>query len=331
MIARIALLLLFPLLLSCQQQSHDYKEQRFLLGTIVEFTLFGLDDARMAEAVRQAAESMQQVEDQFTIYGEAKNSVQIFNAADVNQQVELDEKVHQLLLKSAMLHQQTDGAFDVTLGELNLKWGFSGTKLPQAPLDGATVAQAMASSGMQYIEHLDGNRWRKKKKNLKLDFGAIAKGLAIDQAVYQLKRLGIDNGVINAGGDIRILGHHGQAPWKIAIRHPRNDKPIGWIAFESDESIVTSGDYERYFDYEDKRFHHILDPETGFPSSKMLSVTVLANSAMEADALSTALFVLDYEKGSLLVEQTEGVEALWLDAGQNLFLSSGLKQRFNPL
>jgi len=317
-------------LVSCQsQEAFDTKETRFLLGTIVEFTVFQRDEDLALQAIQQAVQTIQEVEKQFTIHGIVSNSVQAFNRAKVDEKVRLDAEVEQLLLQSISIHHQTEGAFDPTLGELNQQWGFSSDNKPTHPLDLETVKNALWKSGVSHIQGYKNQAWSKKTEGLKLDFGAIAKGLALDKGIDALKRAGINHAIINAGGDMRILGDHGGKPWKVGIRHPRLTHPLGWLPVSEDVSIVTSGDYERYFMHKGIRYHHIIDPSSGMPSSMSMSVTVSASSAAFADALSTAMFILGYEKGLPLIENMDGIEALWVDAKQQIHMSSGMQSWLN--
>jgi len=315
---------------SCQQeQGTNTKETRFLLGTIVEFTIFNDNEELALQAIQEATNAMQAVENTFTIYGSVNNSVKAFNRALVGQEVELEPSVSSLLDLSFKVHQQTLGAFDPTLGELNQRWGFSNAQQPTVPLKKSEVFAALQQSGVQKLKQVHPNVWVKSQEGLKLDFGAIAKGLAIDQGVQALKVRGIQHAIINAGGDMRILGDHGNKPWKVAVRHPRVETPLGWFEVKHDLSIVTSGDYERFFIYDGKRFHHIIDPKTGYPSQSSLSVTVSAPTAVQADALSTAMFILGYEKGMDIIETIDNVECVWVDVSLTVHMTSGMKAQFH--
>jgi thiamine biosynthesis lipoprotein len=127
---------------------------------------------------------------------------------------------------------------------------------------------------------------------VKLGFGAFAKGTAVDAAIDALRAQGVDNAIINIGGDLRAIGSHGERPWVIGIRHPRQEgRMLASVAVQNDESVFTSGDYERYFSYEGKRYPHILDPRTGYPAREVISVTVIHQNAARADAAATALLV----------------------------------------
>lgn len=144
---------------------------------------------------------------------------------------------------------------------------------------------------MQDID-IDGLSLRGNNPALQLDFGAFGKGYGIDLAVEHLKKMGIENAIVNAGGDMRAIGLRETGdPWKIAIRHPDGQGIIGSLEISGDESVFTSGNYERNFTWEGKRYHHIIDPRTGYPSAGSASVTVVHNDSTRADAAATALFV----------------------------------------
>jgi len=156
-----------------------------------------------------------------------------------------------------------------------------------------------------------------------LDFGGIAKGYAIDRGMDMLKQHGIHHALINAGGDIRLIGKHGDRPWHIGIRHPRHKNDVlADLQLQGDVSIVTSGDYERFYIYHGKRYHHLLNPQTGMPSMAAQSVTVMADSATLADAWSTALFIqgkIDPEHSQALNIQTLIVDQHGNTHGQKLY------------
>ncbi len=311
-------------------EARDIKETRFLLGTIVEFTVYTDDESRALKAIAEAAQVMRDVEQAFTIFGVHDNSVKQFNRAKVGQVVVLQDEVDALLRLSLMIHQQTQGAFDPALGTLNQLWGFSGEIMPTQPPSQQHIQQALAKSGSRHVDS-QGRGWVKQVQGLQLDFGAIAKGYAIDQGVKVLKKHGFHQAIINAGGDMMVLGTHGDKPWRIAIRHPRADQPLGWVEIDQDSSIVTSGDYERFYMYKGRRYHHILDPQTGKPSSASQSVTVIAANATLADAWSTALFVLGSKQGIDIVQKRKAMAALWVKADGSFRQTQGIELHHAPV
>jgi len=166
-----------------------------------------------------------------------------------------------------------------------------------------------------------------------LDVRGVAKGYAVDAATEKLRKLGFTSAIINAGGDLRVLGRRPDGkPWRIAIRHPRRPGDlIGYVDVE-DCAVATSGDYERFFIYQGKRYHHILDPRSGMPARTCESVTVMAPSAALADALATGLFVLGPQAGLRLTQVLDGVEAVFIYAeGDSIKLSRGIEGRFRRL
>ena len=140
----------------------------------------------------------------------------------------------------------------------------------------------------------------------------------------KIKRLGIASALINAGGDIIAIGEKKSGkPWRIGVQDPRNTRSILATTELCDKAIVTSGDYERFFIRDNVRYHHILDPRTGYPARGMQSVTIIAKDGVTADALATAVFVLGPQQGLKLVEKSAGVEALIVDASGRIIMSSG--------
>jgi len=315
------------LLLSACSPNSDIRETRFIMGTLVEFTIAGSNREIADQALIEATSEMQRIEDAFTIYGNAVNAVKAFNATSPGTPVELPEEVATILSISLDVEKNSKHAFDPFLGKLNLLWGFSNDILPTHPPLAATVNDARPPS--QCIRLKDDSKWIRTDARCVLDFGAIAKGYAIDRGIAMLRKHGIQNAIINAGGDIRIIGSHNGKPWHIGLRHPRNKgEVLGTLSLVGDISIVTSGDYERYFDYEGKRYHHILDPQTGFPATTSQSATVITQQATLADAWSTALFVQG-ESGLSMMSKL-GYAAMTVDQQGRIHMNKAMESIFIP-
>jgi thiamine biosynthesis lipoprotein len=195
--------------------------------------------------------------------------------------------VLELFRRSQRVFEDSDGAFDVTVKPLSRLWGFlHGSEYVPTP---AQIHEALGRVGMGRVKD-EGSRLV-LERGMGLDWGGIAKGLAVDKAAQALQALGIARGFINAGGNLFCWGKNPDgAPWKIGVRHPRQEGFLGVLSI-SDVGAATSGDYQRYFESEGVRYHHIFDPETGYPARGKQSVTVIGPEAMVCDALSTALFV----------------------------------------
>jgi thiamine biosynthesis lipoprotein len=164
-----------------------------------------------------------------------------------------------------------------------------------------------------------------KKKGMAIDLGGIAKGYAVDRAFDVLRSLGYKNLIVNAGGDLRAAGFKNNQPWSIGIQNPREPQKILTRISISDMAVATSGDYEKFFVYQGKRYHHIFNPRDGFPAEDCQSVTIVTKDCMTADALATAVFVLGPEKGYALCRKLDGVGCLIVDKDGKMIISPNLK------
>jgi len=196
-----------------------------------------------------------------------------------------------LVKKRIEYAERSANLFNPAIGHLVDLWGFH-TDSPECRPPPATddIKRLVAANPRMSDVHVNGILMRSDNPAVKLDFGAIGKGYGIDIAVAHLRELGIRNAILNAGGDLRAIGDRDGQPWRIAIRRPTGGV-FAIIGVSGDESVFTSGDYERNFIYEGKTYHHIIDPRTGWPAEGTHSVTVLHTDATAADAAATALFV----------------------------------------
>jgi len=183
------------------------------------------------------------------------------------------------------------GLFNPAIGALVALWGFHSDELPARPPPAERIRALLARRPAMTDLEIRGLRVRSRNPAVRLDFGGSAKGHAVDVAVARLQSLGVRDAMVDAGGDLRVIGRHGDRPWRIGIRHPRRAAVLASVALAPGEAIFTSGDYERYFIYRGRRYHHILDPRSGYPAAGAQSVTVIHDNGLDADAAATALFV----------------------------------------
>jgi len=313
-----AMLLLATALIctACSPAPQDVKESRFIMGTLVTFTIAGAPRDQALGAIKAAATEMQRIEDEFTIYGNHPNAVKALNASQPGTPITLPGEVSKLLQQSLEISRESGGAFTPVTGSLSLLWGFSLPNPPKKPPSAKAIRIALSGVHNKLLKH-KGNVWEHLNAQTKLDFGAIAKGYAIDRGIAVLKAHGIRSAILNAGGDLRAIGSHNGKPWRIGIRHPRDrNKTIGWFEVHGDISIVTSGDYERFYFYKGRRYHHIMNPATGMPAMKSMSATVIASNATLADGWSTALFVAGPD--GLKEIRNKGLQAVLMDASGRL-------------
>ncbi len=323
----LVILLLFALLgsLALQRCAGERPQQlsrsRILMGTVVEISARGGDPERLEVALGDAFAEMERIERLMRPAGEGSDVARLSAAA---QGGEVAPETAEVIALGLQVAAASGGAFDMGLGRLKELWGLEG-EAPRVPA-AAEVVRALAGTGSGDLR-LTGRRVEKAQPGLAVDLGAIAKGYAVDRAAEVLRRAGIENASINAGGDLRLLGDHGGRPWRIAIQHPRDpERPLATLEL-ADTSVVTSGDYERFFEKDGKRYHHIFDPRTGYPADRCQSVTVVTPSAALADALSTAVFVIGPEAGLALLQRFPQAEGVIVAADGTPHVSPGLQAR----
>mgnify|MGYP004702032589 CR=1 FL=1 len=319
LIVLLALLAIY--LLRPASAPQELRQSRLLLGTVVEIVALGSEQARLETAVHAAFAEIARIEALMTPHQPQSDVSRLSAAAEATTVAAETAEVIALGLQVA---KASDGALDLTLGRVKALWAIE-SETPRLP-SSEELATALDGSGPDALQ-LDGLTVRKAAPQLAVDLGAVAKGYAVDRAVAVLRAAGVTRASVNAGGDIYLLGDHDGRPWRIGIQHPRIKGQVTATLLVADQAVVTSGDYERFFELDGVRYHHIFDPKTGLPGGRCQSATVVAPTAALADALSTAVFVLGPEAGLALVEQFPGALALVIDAAGGRHVSPGLQER----
>ncbi len=304
--------------------SHIYRKLQ--MGTLVEITVLGGDKERFDKAIGRAFRKIHELENLFSSY-EPPSDVSRISGGAGQGPVTVSADVVQVALKAKEVAKLTDGAFDPTIGSLAGLWGYSGEKgiVPtleelKKVLPHVNYKKILIDKEASTVELAD--------PGVAFNLGGIAKGYIIGQAVEVLKKYGITRAIIKAGGDMFTFNVSGKKkrPFKIGIRDPRGAETdiIGEV-YLTNGAVATSGDYERFFMVDGKRYHHILNPKTGMPAMKTRSATVVTIDPTLADALSTGVFVLGPAKGMALIERLEGVEGVIVSANGKITTSSGFK------
>jgi thiamine biosynthesis lipoprotein len=248
--------------------------------------------------------------------------VSAINAAAGKRLVDVPDEVRAIIKRAIVFGDLTGGAFDITWRALDPFWQFDENfRIP----DSREVEEALALVDYQRIE-IVGTQIGLPKPGMSLGLGGIAKGYAIDRAGAVLKANGYENYLVNGGGDVLTAGTRAGRPWRIGVRSPRGKRNelIARLSVAG-AAVVTSGDYERFKIVDGVRFHHILDPRTGYPAQECRSVTVVAPTAEEADVLATAVFVLGPSKGLQLVSARPGTEVFVIDRNGKFWMTSGFR------
>lgn len=245
-------------------------------------------------------------------------------------QVHLSKETFEVIKKSKDYSELCNGAFDITIAPLVKLWGIF-SKSQRVPPKNEIENILSLINYKDIILNIEENSAKLSKTGQKIDLGAIAKGYTADRIIDIYKKNHVQSAFINIGGNVLTLGNKPDgSPWLIGIQNPFKIRGefIGVVKI-SDETVVTSGDYVRYFEKDKIRYHHILDPKTGYPAnSGIISATIIGKSSMEADALSTAIFILGLKKGMELVNKINNTEAIFITFEKKIFVSDGAKEKF---
>ena len=358
---KVLLLIAFSLLLlSCRRSgvapdNRMLKETKLLMGTTVEITVRGEDKTLAGKAIEQAFREMEKVDDLMSTFKE-DSEISLLNREGARKPVKVSRETFRVIRESIRLSEVSNGAFDITVKPLVDLWRSVRKKERLLEELKKTLSPAGIKDMKAFSSLLPGKEELKKvlalvnyrnillnekkgtvrfrEAGMEIDLGGIAKGYAVDKAVEKLRQEGVKQAIVNAGGDLYLLGSPpGKSFWNVGINHPfKKGKILGMVRTRN-EAIATSGNYERYFTLGGKRYGHILNPHTGMPVEGILSVTVLSEKALTADGLATAIFVLGPKKGLELANRIKGVEAIIVSkdkqGGMIVSVSEGLKSRLS--
>jgi len=320
---RPIVLLLLGLLLAAgwwrlRPEPGPLQETRLLLGTTITIEADGLPRDRLSAATAAAFAEIARIEALMSPHQPYSDVARLSAAA---REAVVSPETAAVIVSGLEVAVRSGGAFDLTLGRLKTLWGIE-DETPRIPAAGE-IAAALEETGPEALT-VTGTLVRKRTPQLAVDLGGIAKGYAVDRALAVLREHGVTSAAVNAGGDIGLLGSKQGRPWRIGVQHPRRTGEVLTTVAAIDRAVVTSGDYQRYFERDGRRYHHLFDPQSGYPADRCQSVTVLASEVMLADALATALFVLGPERGLDLLRSYPGVDALIVAADGRLHATPAL-------
>lgn len=292
------------------------KRTQILFGTVVEIQVRDADDKKAEDAISKAFAEMKRIEDLFTTFDNKSPVSRINNSADTI--INVESEIYNLIVLCDSITKLSNGCFDVSLNNIIRVWGFDSDNrhIPEA----SVIDSALKLSGWKDVKLFGENKIFKQRK-VELNFGAIAKGYAVDKAINILRKSEIKQALVNAGGEVSVIGNN----WIVGIQHPDEINSIIKRIKLNGYTVATSGDYEQYFEVDGVRYHHILDPETGYPSKGLQSVTIINKSNAFADALATAVFVMGEEKGMKLIESLDDTEVMIIDERGRISYSTGFE------
>jgi len=311
-----------------------FELERSCMGTRCTIAALHRDRAVVEQAVTRAMAEIDRLDAMMTTWKDSSEVSRINAAAGTGELVALSPETFEVLERSLWIARESEGAFDITIGAFKGLWKFDEDN------DGSLPSRASVLARLPLVDYrgliLDPSRRtaRLARAGQSITLGGIAKGLIVDHAVAKLRESGLRDFLVQAGGDLFASGRRGDRPWRVGIQDPRagsgkarsTDTSFALLELE-DRAFNTSGDYERFVIAGGKRYHHIIDPRTGYPVEHTRSVTVLAPTSFLADTLDTAVFVLGAEKGLRLIARVPGAEAVIVDAKNQVHVSPGLEGR----
>jgi thiamine biosynthesis lipoprotein len=316
---------LFFLLLAmgCTAQQ-PYKRTLKLMGSRFDISVVANDSIQANNYIDNAIAEISRIEKLISSWNENSQTSEINRNAGIKP-VKVDKELFELIKRAIGISKLTDGAFDISYASMDRIWKFDGsmTKMPSEE----EIIASVEKVGYQNIV-LDEKKSTVflKLEGMKIGFGAIGKGYAADKAKTLLISKGVSSGIINASGDMNTWGTQPNGnEWKVAITNPMDKNKVFALLPITNGAVVTSGDYEKYVSFNGKRFTHIIDPRTGYPSTGIISVTIFAPSAELADALATSVFVMGKETGLDRINQLPKVECIIIDDKGNIFKSKNIE------
>lgn len=307
-------------LLSGSAGAEWFGDVRAKMGTEVRVYFWHEDGREAAPIVEEIFAEVDRINALMSTYVDTSRISEINRDASDKAVVAGDE-LFGLILRSVEVSDMTGGAFDITYESVGQHYDFRAHRRP----DAATLEAERQRIDYRLLELDDAaGTVRFLADGMRINLGGIAKGYVVERGVAILRRHGIRNGVVTAGGDSRLLGDRRGRPWMIGIRDPRVDGQVAISVPLEDEAISTSGDYERFFEEDGVRYHHIIEPASGLPASGVRSASVFGPDAVLTDALSTSVFVLGVDAGLRLIACLPDYESIVIDAEGRIYYSDGL-------
>jgi FAD:protein FMN transferase len=299
-----------------------------IMGTRIFVELWAEDDAKQRgeQAIDAVMDEMRHIDDSMSVY-KPTSEVSKVNSLAAQQPVTISPELFKLLTTALEYSRITEGAFDITYASVGYMYDFRARKRPteqqiQSALPAVNYRHVLLDAATSTV--------RFTQPGVRIDLGGIAKGYAVDCGIDILRARGFTHALVNAGGDSRVIGDRFGKPWVIGIRHPDHPDQVITRVPLTDSAFSTSGDYERYFDEDGVRYHHIIDPRTGHSASKVRSATVIAPTATRTDGLSKTAFVLGADEAMRIYNSLADVDAILVTPDGRILYSKGLEPAGQP-
>jgi thiamine biosynthesis lipoprotein len=297
-----------------------YRREEAIMGTAIEVELYAASRADAEVAIAAVIAEMHRIDATMSPH-KPDSELSLVNAGAADGPVPVSDGMFGLLARALEFSKLSNGVFDITFASAGQLYDYRAGIAP----DAAALAAVRPLIDWRHLQLDAATRSvRFAHRGVRIDLGGFAKGHAVDNAIAILKRLGIAHAMVAAGGDSHVMGARGDRPWTVAVRDPRREGAVVAVLPLEDVSISTSGDYERFFERDGVRCHHLLDPRTGVSPAGVRSVTIIADDGLTTEAFSKTVFVLGVEEGLRFVEAHAGIDAVIVDAQGALHYSAGL-------
>jgi len=327
---RAFLVLVTLLLTACQdKQPPTYQEQGFVFGTLVEVSIYGESDDRAKQGVTAVMQEFQRLHDMLHAWQPSELS-ELNTAITKGQSLAVSAELVEILNDATQLSEQSKHLFNPAIGGLIQLWGFQSDEFRSAQPEEKEVKQWVKQNPKMSDLKIVRGRVESSNESVKLDLGGYAKGYALDRAADLLHKQGIQNALINIGGNILAMGKHGKRPWRVGIQHPRKSGALAAMDLHDGEAIGTSGDYQRYFMVGNVRYCHLIDPGSGYPVHGVQAVTVLTRgprAGVMSDVLSKPLFISGTKGWRAKADAMALQEAMLVDAHGKVHITTALNKR----
>jgi thiamine biosynthesis lipoprotein len=317
----LASLLLLSLFCATAARAEWARREEALMGTRVYVEAWHDDPVRGQQAVDAVFAEMHRINELMSHY-RPDSQLSLINARAAVEPVAVDAELFDLLRTSVRFSELTGGAFDITYASVGYLYDY---RRHVHPTDREIAAALPGVDYRNLILDESSHTVKFGREGMRIDLGGIAKGYACDRGVEILKRFGVANGLVTAGGDTRLLGDRRGRPWTIGIRHPDDHSRVVLSMPLADVAVSTSGDYERYFDEGGVRYHHIIDPKTGHSPSGVRSVTIIGPTATQTEGWSKGVFIRGAEEGIRMLERYPEFDAVVVDRAGKVWYTKGLQ------
>ncbi len=319
------------LLASCTKPEPLYNTQSYVFGTLVDITIYGEPETKAQILSNQIIRNFQSLHNR--LHAWHPSELQTINHAfsQGSSPVTIQPDVAMMIADATKLSIQSDGAFNPAIGGLIEAWGFHHDEFRPIKVDENKIRNLVQSNPKMSDIIIQNGKVFSNNPSIQVDLGGYAKGYALDMALAYLQKQGVKNALINIGGNIIALGKHGDKPWRVGIQHPRKPNAIATLNLDSGWAIGTSGDYQRYFELEGKRYCHIIDPATGYPVEGIQAVTVLippqTNAGTLSDVTSKPIFIAKPETRAKAAKILNVENFLVIESADKILVSSAMAKR----